>query len=124
MPLVSVIIPYFKKKNYIKDAVNSILEQTFKNIEIIIIYDDENLSDYYYLMDLYKNKKNIKIFKNLKNIGAGLSRNIGIKKSNGEIIAFLDSDDIWRTNKLEDQLNFMIKNDYEFTFSNYEKKTT
>ncbi len=122
MPLVSVIIPYFKKKNYIKDAVNSILEQTFKNIEIIIIYDDENLSDYYYLMDIYKNKKNIKIFKNLKNIGAGLSRNIGIKKSNGEIIAFLDSDDIWRTNKLEDQLNFMIKNDYEFTFSNYEKK--
>ena len=61
MPLVSVIIPYFKKKNYIKDAVNSILEQTFKNIEIIIIYDDENLSDYYYLMDIYKNKKNIKI---------------------------------------------------------------
>ena len=121
MPLVSVIIPYFNKKNYIKDAVNSILEQTFKNIEIIIIYDDENLSDYYYLMDIYKNKKNIKIFKNLKNIGAGLSRNIGIKKSNGEIIAFLDSDDIWRTNKLEDQLNFMIKNDYEFTFSNYEK---
>ena len=121
MPLVSVIIPYFNKKNYIKDAVNSILNQTFKNIEIIIIYDDENLSDYYYLMDIYKNKKNIKIFKNIKNIGAGLSRNIGIKKSNGEIIAFLDSDDIWRTNKLEDQLNFMIKNDYEFTFSNYEK---
>ena len=66
MPLVSVIIPYFNKKNYIKDAVNSILNQTFKNIEIIIIYDDENLSDYYYLMDIYKNKKNIKIFKNIK----------------------------------------------------------
>ena len=122
MPLVSVIIPYFNKKNYIKDAVNSILNQTFKNIEIIIIYDDENLSDYYYLMDIYKNKKNIKIFKNIKNIGAGLSRNIGIKKSNGEIIAFLDSDDIWLPNKLEDQLNFMVKNNYEFTFSNYEKK--
>ena len=122
MPLVSIIIPYFNKKNYIKDAVNSVLNQTFKNIEIIIIYDDENLSDYYYLMDEYRNKKNIKIFKNIKNIGAGLSRNIGIKKSTGEIIAFLDSDDIWRTNKLEIQLNFMIKNGYEFTFSNYEKK--
>ena len=122
MPLVSVIIPYFNKKNHIKDAVNSVLNQTFKNIEIIIIYDDENLSDYYYLIDEYKNIKSIKIFKNIKNIGAGLSRNIGIKKSNGEIIAFLDSDDIWQPNKLEVQLNFMIKNRYEFTFSNYEKK--
>ena len=45
MPLVSVIIPYFNKKNYIKDAVNSVLNQTFKNLEIIIIYDDENLND-------------------------------------------------------------------------------
>ena len=88
MPLVSVIIPYFNKKNYIKDAVKSVLNQTFKNIEIIIIYDDENLSDYYYLIDEYKNIKNIKILKNIKNIGAGLSRNVGIKKSNGEIIAF------------------------------------
>ncbi len=122
MPLVSVIIPYFKKKNYIKDAVKSVLNQTFKNIEIIIIYDDENLSDYYYLIDEYKNIKNIKILKNIKNIGAGLSRNVGIKKSNGEIIAFLDSDDIWLSNKLEDQLDFMVKNSYEFTFSNYEKK--
>ena len=122
MPLVSVIIPYFNKKSSIKDTVNSVLNQTFKNFEIIIIYDDENLSDYDYLMDEFKNKKNIKIFKNIKNIGAGLSRNIGIKKSNGEIIAFLDSDDIWLPNKLEDQLNFMIKNNYDFTFSNYEKK--
>jgi len=122
MPLVSVIIPYFNKKNYIKDAVNSVLNQTFKNLEIIIIYDDENLSDYDYLMNEFKNIKNIKIFKNIKNVGAGLSRNIGIKKSNGEIIAFLDSDDIWLPNKLEDQLNFMVKNNYEFTFSNYEKK--
>ena len=122
MTLVSVIIPYFNKKNYIKDAVNSVLNQTFKNLEIIIIYDDENLSDYYYLMHEFKNKKNIKIFKNIKNVGAGLSRNIGIKKSNGEIIAFLDSDDIWVPNKLEDQLNFMVKNNYVFTFSNYEKK--
>ena len=122
MPLVSVIIPYFNKKNYIKDAVNSVLNQTFKNLEIIIIYDDENLIDYYYLTDEFKNKKNIKIFKNIKNIGAGLSRNFGIKKAKGEIIAFLDSDDLWLPTKLEDQLNFMQKNNYEFTFSNYEKK--
>jgi len=122
MPLVSVIIPYFNKKSSIKDTVNSVLNQTFKNLEIIIIYDDENLSDYDYLMGEFKNKKNIKIFKNIKNIGAGLSRNIGIKKSNGEIIAFLDSDDLWLPNKLEDQLNFMIKHNYDFTFSNYEKK--
>ena len=122
MPLVSVIIPYFNKKQYIKDAVNSVLNQTFKNFEVIIVYDDKNLIDYNYLTDEFKNIKNIKIFKNEKNIGAGLSRNFGIKKAKGEIIAFLDSDDLWLPTKLEDQLNFMQKNNYEFTFSNYEKK--
>ena len=122
MPLVSVIIPYFNKKQYIKDAVNSVLNQTFKNFEVIIVYDDKNLIDYNYLSDEFKNIKNIKIFKNEKNIGAGLSRNFGIKKAKGEIIAFLDSDDLWLPTKLEDQLNFMQKNNYEFTFSNYEKK--
>ena len=122
MPLVSVIIPYFNKKEYIKDAVNSVLNQTFKNFEIIIIYDDENLTDYNYLSDEFKNKNNIKIFKNSKNLGAGLSRNIGIKYSRGDIIAFLDSDDFWLSNKLEKQINFMQKNNYQFTFSNYDKK--
>ncbi len=122
MSLISVIIPYFNKKQYIKEAVSSVLNQTYKNFEIIIIYDDKNLSDYNYLLDEFKNKNNIKIFKNNKNIGAGLSRNIGIKYAKGEIIAFLDSDDLWLPNKLEDQLNFMQKNKYDFTFSNYEKK--
>ena len=66
MPLVSVIIPYFNKKQYIKDAVNSVLSQSFKNFEIIIVYDDENVIDYYYLIDEFKNIKNIKIIKNKK----------------------------------------------------------
>ena len=122
MPLVSVIIPYFKKKQHIKNAIKSVLRQTFKNTEIIIIYDDINLEDYDYLINEFKNIKNIKIIRNTKNLGAGLSRNIGIKNANGEIIAFLDSDDLWLPNKLEDQLNFMLKNNYKFTFSNYEKK--
>ena len=122
MEKVSIIIPYFKKKDYINLALKSVLNQTYKNFEIIIIYDDQNLEDYFYLFNEFKNITNIKIFKNIKNLGAGASRNIGIKNSIGEIIAFLDSDDLWLPNKLEIQINFMQKNNYNFTFSDYKKK--
>jgi len=122
MPLVSVIIPYFKKIDYIKKSINSVLNQTFKDFEIILIYDDSELSDLSEIKREFNQNSKIKIIRNSNNLGAGISRNIGIENSTGKIIAFLDADDFWLPKKLEKQINFMIENKFDFTFCDYEKK--
>jgi teichuronic acid biosynthesis glycosyltransferase TuaG len=107
--LVSIITPYYKKKKYIESAINSVLQQTYKNFELIIIYDDENKEDLNFLKKIIKKDKRIKIYINKKNLGAGRSRNKGIKLSKGSTIAFLDADDLWFHNKLQKQIFFMKK---------------
>ena len=118
--LVSIIIPYYKKKKYILKTINSILDQSYNQFEIIIIYDDENLSDFDYLEKSFKLEKKIKIIKNLKTIGAGFSRNKGIENAKGEFVAFIDADDIWKKNKLKNQINFMKKKNLKFSHTSYE----
>ena len=120
MELVSVIIPYFKKKTFIKEAVCSVLNQTYQNFEIIIIYDDNDVQDLNYINEIASINNKIKIIINSKNIGAGLSRNLGIKSSKGKYIAFLDSDDIWKRDKLEIQLAHFKKNNYKISHTSYE----
>ena len=107
MELISVIIPYYKKKRFIDYSLKSVIEQTYSNYEIILIYDDEDKSDLEYLTDNYSSNEKIKLLVNEKNIGAGLSRNKGIKYAKGEYICFIDADDIWEKNKLQTQLLFM-----------------
>ena len=88
MALVSVIIPYYKKIDFIKKTLNSVLDQTFQDFEIILIYDDVNLDDLKVIENLIKSNPKVKLIQNKKNLGAGLSRNVGIKNSSGKIIAF------------------------------------
>lgn len=120
MNLVSIIIPYFKKKNYIKKAITSVLRQTYQNFEVIIVFDDKDLSDVDLINNIKKLDKRIFVIFNSKNIGAGLSRNKGIKYAKGDLIAFLDSDDIWKKNKLELQIKFMKSKRADFSFTSYE----
>ncbi len=117
--IVSVIIPYFKKRRYILDTLNSINQQTFKKYEIIIIYDDNDLDELKFLNTITKNKKNIRIIKNKTNKGVGFSRNKGIKKSKGKYIAFIDADDVWEKNKLKIQIEIMEKNKLDFSHTSY-----
>ena len=119
MDLVSVIIPYYKKKKYIINSIKSVLNQTYENLEIIIIYDDENQNDLDLIQEIKKKDKRIFIIKNLKTMGAGDSRNIGINNSKGQYIAFLDADDTWQNDKLNKQINFMKSNDYKITHTSY-----
>ena len=119
MDLVSVIIPYYKKKKYIINSIKSVLNQTYENLEIIIIYDDENQNDLDFIQEIKKKDKRIFIIKNLKTMGAGDSRNIGINNSKGQYIAFLDADDTWQNDKLNKQINFMKLNDYKITHTSY-----
>lgn len=117
MSLVSIITPYFKKKEFIKECIHSILLQTYHEFELIIIYDQDDKSD----LELIKNfnDKRIKIIINKKNIGAGASRNLGISFSKGEYIAFIDSDDVWEKNKLKVQIDFMKNNNINFSHTSY-----
>ena len=118
--LISIIIPYYKKREYISETINSVLNQSYRKFEILIIYDDDNLSDLNYLEKLFQSEEKIRIIKNSQTIGAGLSRNKGIQNSKGEYIAFIDADDIWKKYKLENQINFMKKKKIKFSHTTYE----
>ena len=119
MYLVSVIIPYYKNKNFIKKCLNSVLKQTYKNQEIIIVYDDSDYKDLAYIKKLVHKDKRVQIIVNKKNLGAGVSRNIGIKKSKGKFISFIDSDDTWKLYKIEYQIDKMIKLNLHCTHTSY-----
>ena len=120
MDLISVIIPYFKKKEYIADTLNSVLSQTYKNLEILIIYDDKEKKDLKFIEGFINLDKRISLIINEKSLGAGLSRNIGISKSKGKYISFIDADDIWKKDKLELQIKFMKEKNYLISHTNYE----
>ena len=119
-PLVSIVITYFNKKEHINKTLNSIFSQSYKNFEIILVYDDGNLHDLKlvnFLMIKFKKKK---IIVNKKNIGVSKSRNKALKYCKGKYIAFIDADDLWKKNKLYEQTQFMEKNLASFSFTSYD----
>lgn len=119
MTEISIIIPYYKKKKFLKKTISSIQTQTYKKFEVIIIYDDENLSELKFVKQLVKTDKRFKIIINKKNLGAGYSRNKGIKHSSGKFICFLDADDTWKKNKLHVQLDYMKKKNLLISHTSY-----
>ncbi|WP_254904749.1 glycosyltransferase family 2 protein [Clostridium tyrobutyricum] len=109
--LVSVIIPMYNSEKYIEITIKSILNQTYDNIEIIIIDDgsvDKSAFIVKEMINKYKNHKIYYFYQN--NSGVSCARNTGIKKSKGKYIAFIDSDDLWLETKIEKQIKAMIKN--------------
>ena len=117
---VSVIVPTFRREESLKKALESLLNQTIKPDEIIIV-DDNGDSCWSGKVDRIVNLFNdesIILIKNEKNIGSSLSRNIGIEASSGEFISFLDDDDVYLTNKIENQVNLMVENDADYSMGN------
>jgi teichuronic acid biosynthesis glycosyltransferase TuaG len=124
VPLVTIIIPYRTNIKYLFFALKSVFKQSYKNLKLLIIYDNINKKDLKKIKFFLKKKKyfdkfNIKIIENKKNFGAGESRNIGIRQSNSKYIAFLDSDDVWSKNKLKIQIDYMEKNKILFSHTSY-----
>ena len=119
MDLISVIMPFYKKKPYFSNTLKSVLNQSYRNIEIIIIYDDDDLDDLNYIKSLVSDKQNISVILNNENIGVAKSRNRGIEKSKGKFIAFLDCDDIWMPEKIKLQHKFMCENNCGVSYTNY-----
>ncbi len=116
---IDIILPNFNSSEYIKETIKSIIDQTFKNWKLIIV-DDCSDKKTRTLLKKYSKNKRIKIYWLKKNKGAGYCRNYAIKKSKSSYLAFIDSDDIWKKDKLETQLRFMENNNYLFTYTNYE----
>ncbi len=120
-PLISIIIPSFFSENHINECIESVRKQTYKNFELIII-DGMSKDKTVEIIEQYQNiDKRIRLVKNPDDDGPAQARSEGIKVSKGDFIAFLDSDDIWVKNKLELQLEFMIENNYKFSFTRYRK---
>ena len=115
---ISIILPNYNSEKYLIKTIKSILNQTFKYWELIIVDDNSNFETIKILKKL-KNNKKIKIFFLNKNKGDGYCRKFGIKKSKSKLVAFIDSDDIWNKNKLKIQYNFMKKNNFSFSYTNY-----
>ncbi len=115
---VDIIMPNYNKGKYIKESIKSVIKQSYKNWKLFII-DDSSNDNSRDIIKNFKKKKNIKIFFLKKNRGPSYCRNYGLKKSKSRFIAFLDSDDYWIKNKLKSQINFMLKNNYPFTFTDY-----
>lgn len=117
--LVSIIMPSWNTGKFIGESIQSVLNQTYKNWELIIV-DDCSTDNTDEIMASF-NDERIRYFRNEKNSGAALTRNRAIREARGEWIAFLDSDDLWMPQKLEYQIKFMQKNDLVFSYHEYEK---
>ena len=119
MHKASIIIPYFRKKKFFEKTVNSILNQTHKKFEVLIIYDDEDKDELGYVKTIIQKDQRLKLYINKKNLGAGYARNIGINLAKGQFICFLDADDVWNKNKLKSQIKFMIDRDISCSHTSY-----
>ena len=121
-PLVSVITPCYNAEIFIDDCIQSVLSQTYQNWELLVIDDCSTDSTMRKILDYSKKDKRIKCFKTIKTSGGPAHpRNIGLSNASGAFVAFLDADDMWLPNKLEEQVKFIIDHDLQFIYSNYEK---
>lgn len=118
--LVSIITPMYNAEKYIEQAIKSVQQQTYQNWEMIII-DDNSVDKCGEIVKEYANKDNrIKYYKQPRNGGIANARNTAIEMATGRYLAFLDSDDMWKSDKLEKQLTFMREQDVSFCYSSCE----
>ena len=116
---VSVIIPSYNSGKYIKRTLLSVLNQTYTNLEIIVVNDASNDNSESIINECIESDSRIRLINNLKNLGLSATRNVGLKHSLGDYFAFIDSDDVWINNKLEVQIN-ELKKGYDFIFNDYD----
>lgn len=117
-PLVTVIIPTYNRANKLNDAINSVLQQTYKNIQLIVI--DDGSSDH--TDELIKNFPQLEYYKQ-DHAGQAAARNNGLKRSSGELIASLDSDDVWDCTFLERCVSKIQNDQLDFVFANWSQET-
>lgn len=118
-PLVSIITPVYNAESFLSETIESMKNQTYKNWEMILVDDCSKDNSANIIKEFQRSDERIKYIKLEKNSGASVSRNTGIKNAKGRFIAFVDSDDLWKPEKLEKQISYMINNKLGFTFTSY-----
>ena len=112
MPKVSIIVPVYNEEEYVSTCLDSLINQTLDDIEIILIDDNSTDNSLNILLDYAKKYPNIKVYHNEKNIGQGASRNRGLSLATGEYIGFVDSDDYVSCTMYEDMYKSVLNNNY------------
>lgn len=120
-PKVSIIVPLYNTKKLLSETIESVLSQTYTNWEMIIVDDCSTDGSYEYAMTFSEKDQRIQVYKLDCNSGPGAATKYGFEKAKGEMIAFLDSDDLWMPVKLERQIKYMTDHQYEFTCTDYEQ---
>ena len=115
--LVSVIIPVYNSSKFIKETILSAVNQSYKKIEVVLVDDCSSDNSVEIIERLQTQFKNIFLYKNKKNSGAGVSRNAAIGYAKGQYIAFLDSDDVWDKEKIKKQLNDLKMEGGSFSYT-------
>ncbi|WP_328186490.1 glycosyltransferase family 2 protein [Marinobacter sp. OP 3.4] len=118
-PLVSIITPAYNSSKFIEDAIESVVLQTFKSWEMIIVDDASSDSTVQLVSTWMKREPRIKLIENTSNLGPGPSRNCALGIARGRYVAFLDSDDVWLAEKLERQISLISKTRAPMVFSSY-----
>ena len=113
MKKVSVIIPVYNSSLYLEECINSIVNQTYKNLEIIIV-NDKSTDDSLKIISKFKDKR-IKVINLKKNHGVAVARNKGVMASTGDYICYIDSDDYWSLDKIEKQIKFIKNKEFIYT---------
>lgn len=114
-PKVSVIIPFYNNFQWLSEAINSVIAQTYQDFEIIVINDGSLEDDTHFLENFSNSIQYLKV----TNGGPARARNMGIRLAKGKFIAFLDSDDLWLPEKLSKQVAFMEENDVNWSHTSY-----
>lgn len=114
---VSIIMPTFNGERYIAKTIQSVLDQTYEDWELLVI-DDCSRDETCKVVSDFGDPR-IRLLRNEVNSGAAVSRNYGLREASGRWMAFLDSDDLWLPTKLEEQLEFMETNRFAFSFTDY-----
>lgn len=120
LPFVSVVMPVYNAEKYVLESVQSVLDQSYENYELIIVDDASTDHSIELVTSICKDNSQVKIIRLENNGGVSHARNTGINSAKGEYIAFIDSDDIWRPDKLKLQMKFMKANNVLFSFTSYE----
>ena len=115
--LISIIMPLYNLEDFVKESINSVISQTYKNWELILVDDKSTDTSYAIAKKLSENEPRIKLHQMEINSGVAKVRNYAISLSKGDYLAFLDSDDLWEKEKLQKQLQFMQKDNLAFSFT-------